>query len=365
MTERRRERDQLVAVHDQAGPEGEVAREHDGDHERNGRAASASSDVRRAGRLPVPAARVDALFDDVAAEVAGDRMRPTCTHRLEVRRDHEVQDVAGVVLRGREPGEPDVCERVVEERRCEQRREDIGTGQRGEQPDEALPPLGHEEQRQRKRQHERDGRRERDLGREVDLERDQRPEADDQGARPELALERAHDHECDQGDCEDRGQVRLPQHVPELVAREAEEVAADRGRPETADEMPAEQVRSPCRERRHQHRGHVVGGNRTDRCRERRKDDRKCRRRRRPGQVHAARRPEHMLDERILEVLERVEPPAERPDEDLRIVGQADVLVPGLDQDPEPEEREGERAEPAEHPEVRPPAAPLGLARRD
>ena len=52
--------------------------------------------------------------------------------------------------------------------------------------------------------------------------------------RVELPSRRLHDHERDQRQREHRRQLRLAEHVPELVAREAEQVAAEERGPEAS-----------------------------------------------------------------------------------------------------------------------------------
>jgi hypothetical protein len=48
-----------------------------------------------------------------------------------------------------------------------------------------------------------------------------------------------------------------------------------------------------------------------------------------------------MRDDRVLTVHDRVRPPRERPDEDLRIGARTDVPRARVQDDPQPEEREG------------------------
>ena len=55
-----------------------------------------------------------------------------------------------------------------------------------------------------------------------------------------------------------------------------------------------------------------------------------------------ARRPDVVRDERVVPAGDRVQPPGERPDRDLRVVEDADVLAARLEQRPQPEEQERE-----------------------
>ena len=179
--------------------------------------------------------------------------------------------------------------------------------------------------------------------------REQRGRAAATSPRPSSsAFEVAEDDERDERHEEHRGHVQVPLLLAEHVAREAEQVAADERRPERAGQVAAEQERRPGGERRHQHGGDVVG------------------RRPAPAAASAARtssaRPGAVVvqarltpsgaqtawrDERVLPVQDRVRPPAERPDEDLRVVERR-CTGARLDQQAQPEieqRQSGERGE--------------------
>ena len=131
-----------------------------------------------------------------------------------------------------------------------------------------------------------------------------------------------------------------PLGLSEHVAREAEQVPADQRGPEAAREPTAEQEHRPGRERRQGHGEDVVGGDRVEEQRQRRQDEGEAWHGGDPRQVGRAGRPDEMGDERVLAERQGVWPPGERPDEDHRVVGEADVLVLAPDDDAEAEVEE-------------------------
>ena len=136
----------------------------------------------------------------------------------------------------------------------------------------------------------------------------------------------------------------MGERAAEHVGREAEETAADERRPRRVGHVAAEQKRRPGGERRHQECGHVVGDDRAGRERQRRERHCEPRRALGPGEVDPVRHPDRLRHQRVLAVQDRMRPPRERPDEDLRIGSEASYVVAarmGEDPDAEHEDRDG------------------------
>ena len=180
------------------------------------------------------------------------------------------------------------------------------------------------------------------LGREQDLAREQQAEPPCEPASAERPFEVPEHDERREREEEHRAHVHVALELTEHVAREAEQVAARERGPERARQMTAEQERRPRRERRHQDRGDVVGGDRAGEERYGRERKREPRNRRDPREVEADRRPDRVREDRVLPVENRVRPPAERPDEDLRVGAEADPVAAwmGGDRDAEVQERD-------------------------
>src|SRR5579863_2449028 len=98
--------------------------------------------------------------------------------------------------------------------------------------------------------------------------------------------------------------------------------------------MAAEEVGAPGCGGRQQEAAGVVGDERPRQQGERREEEREPWYRGRPEEVDSARGPDGVADERVLAVKDRGRPPAEAPDERLRVAAVAEVVVARLDQQP-------------------------------
>ena len=267
-------------------------------------------------------------------EAAADRGHPG--------RERERDEVDGVVSR-RGDHALVVARRVVDERAHEHGADSVGAGerrQRGGDPSSRARDRQRPEQ-QPGRQTERE--REEDLGAEGELESEQRREPQDETAAVELAFEVAEEDERRQRHEEHRCQLQVRELVSEHVARKPEQVAARERGPERTRQVAAEQKGARRRERRQEDGGDVVGGRRAGRQRHRREQQGEPRHRGRPDEVAPGRRPERGRDEGIQAVQERVRPPAERPDEELRVAAAADQIAVEVRQNRDREVRDGER----------------------
>ena len=343
VAERRRQRHDSVPVDCQLRPEGEV----DGERERAEQEAPAGRPPGAAGveRDDREQRQADqrSLLGAVAREVLCEPLGPAGAGRLQMRRDDEVEQV-GRVLGGRlEAGDPQVDERLVDERGGEDGGEEVGKRDRPEQGDERAAASRDEREAEQEGEPEHHRQGQRDLRRQVELEPEEQAELDDEAGALDASLECPHADEGDERDDEHRRELRLPEDVAELVAREAEEVAAEQRRPEPARQVAAEQEGREGRQGGQQCGGDVVGGDRPDERRQRREDDRDRRHRVRPDEVDTTRGPDEMRHERVLQVHDRMQPPAERPDRNLRVVEDADVLPARREQRPQPEVEEREQ----------------------
>ncbi len=337
----------------------------EGDHEERDEEAAA----RAAAPLPGEEhddheqrdADIGAALDVVPREVLGEAPAPPPAEGG-LRREDEVEDVGGEVLGAGRRVRVVAARDVVEERRRHDRSEDVAAGERQERPAKLRARAGDEERGEEERRHERKGRREQDLGRDQHLGGEDRAHLERESAAARLILDEAEHHECGEREQEDGGAEDVRELCRHQVAREAEDPAGRKRRPGRSGEAAREQERGPGGERRHQDRGDVVGEDGPEEERERCEGERKPGDARRPRQVEPAGRPDLVGVDRVEPVQDRVRPPGERPDEDLRVgeepADHVALRVRG-DREPEKEERDGEVGR------KRPAAATAGEARRD
>ena len=138
--------------------------------------------------------------------------------------------------------------------------------------------------------------------------------------------------------------MKVAELLAEEIAREPEQVAARERGQEPPREVSAKEERRPRGKGREQDRRHVEGGDRAGGERDRREQKCEPGHRRRPDEVAPVRRPEHMRHERVVPVEHGVRPPAERPDEELRVAARSDQIAPEVREhrDREVRERDGE-----------------------
>ena len=268
-----------------------------------------------------------------------DRGRPASSRQDKGCRDDDVQKIGDVELLRVDAGSPEAGEQEVDKRRRQHRGDEIRDSERSEQRHEPVASVGSDDEPERDRTGESQRHGERDLGCEQQLKREQRSEPDDELPSGEFVAHVAEHDERDQRDQEDGRHVEMSELLAEHVAREAEQVAADKRRPQLPGQVAAEKERRPRSERGHEHSRDVVGRNGAGRKRQRREEQREPRHCGRPGEVDAGRRPDCMGDERILPVQDRVREPGERPDEDLRVRSGADVARAVTGQQAQPEIR--------------------------
>ena len=125
---------------------------------------------------------------------------------------------------------------------------------------------------------------------------EQRPEPPAEPAAAQAPLEEPQHEERRERHEEDRRHVQVVELLAEQVAREAEQVPARERGPERPCEVPAEQERRPGGERRHRIAAMLYDGDGPNGERHAARGAARARARRRPGEVVAVRRPEHVRD---------------------------------------------------------------------
>ena len=253
-------------------------------------------------------------------------------------------------------------ERVPEERGGDDAADGVRAEHRRHRAAQPSASLRHDQKRDHETRHQRDRQRREDLGREVDLRSQEKPEPQRERAPPDPPVDVVQHRQRDERHEEDRRQVRVPRRrVADDVAREAEQESAGERGPPRAGEVAAEEERRPRGQRRKRDGDDVVRDHGPGQQRHRRGKEREPRHRGDPREIDADHRPHRVRHERVVPVQDRVRPPAERPDEDLRVGEEADVVaIPVAEQRP-PEEREREQSVDRERPDGRPKKAARGL----
>ncbi len=303
-------------------------------------------------------AEVGAPIPVVPGKPPRDRSGPSERGQGELGGDDDVQEVRDVLTRRVDRTGRIAGGLVVEVRRGQSRGEQARHAEGRDESDDPASALRDEDDSDHDRRAERECQGERDLGREQDLESEERHEPDDEPARVELPLDVADDDERHERDEKDRGHVEMPRLLTQEIAREAEEVAPGKRGPERLRQPAAEQERRPRRERGHEHRGDVIRDDRPEEKRHRGKEQRETGHRRRPGQVQPSRRPHDVRVEGILAVEDRVRPPREGPDEELRVDVGAEVVRPRREHEAQAEEDERQNEVAAERGQARRRPAP-------
>ena len=135
---------------------------------------------------------------------------------------------------------------VDEERRRQSAGHEVPGDDRDGREEEPVPDLWQQQVGEQHAEDEGDGQRHSDLGRDQQLQRERHAEPPGQTDAAQLRAGVAHERERDERHEEDADQVQVAAvRVPEHVAREAEQVAADERRPRRARDVAAEEECGP------------------------------------------------------------------------------------------------------------------------
>ena len=184
--------------------------------------------------------QVGAVLGVVASERRGRPVDEPRVERCQPRRHDEVQQICREEAGGVERAALEVRQRIDEQRARQDGRDEIGDEQRAHERGEPAAACGDERQGGDPRDQQGECEREQQLGREQELNGQQRAEPEDEPAIVERPLDVADHEQCRERHEEHRAHVQVPLQVAELVAREAEQVAAGERGPVGARHVPAE-----------------------------------------------------------------------------------------------------------------------------